>query len=108
MILATGPLMYQTGAMEIVMSKSCRPAHLVVVSTPKPYSSIMNVQEFYEQTIKSLPSAQRLRLEALILNDIAPPSVVDDSDSWTEEALQDFAQVSWQQMEERLEGEENA
>jgi hypothetical protein len=51
---------------------------------------MMNVQEFYEQTIKILPTAQRLRLAALILNDIAPSSEVDESDSWTEEDLQDF------------------
>jgi hypothetical protein len=68
----------------------------------------MNVQELYEQTIKTLPAAQRLRLAALILNDIAPPSDVDDSDSWTEEDLQDFTQMSWQSIDQHLEGEEDA
>jgi hypothetical protein len=68
----------------------------------------MNVQELYEQTIKSLPAAQRLRLAALILNDIVPPSDVDDSDSWTEEDLQDFTQMSWQSIDQHLEGEEDA
>ena len=38
----------------------------------------MNVHELYEQTIKSLPAAERLRLAVLILNDIPPQSVVDD------------------------------
>jgi hypothetical protein len=69
---------------------------------------MMNVQELYEQTIKTLPAAQRLRLAALILNDIAPPSEVDDSDSWTEEDLQDFTQMSWQSIDQHLEGEEHA
>jgi hypothetical protein len=36
----------------------------------------MNVHELYEQTIKSLPAAERLRLAVLILNDIPPQSVV--------------------------------
>jgi hypothetical protein len=69
---------------------------------------MMNVKELYEQTIKTLPAAQRLRLAALILNDIAPPSDVDDSDSWTEEDLQDFTQMSWQSIDQHLEGEEHA
>jgi hypothetical protein len=69
---------------------------------------MMNVQEFYEQAIKILPAAQRLRLAALILNDIVPSSEVDDSDRWTEEDLQDFTQMSWQSMDQLLEDEEDA
>ena len=68
----------------------------------------MNVQEFYEQTIKILPTAQRLRLAALILNDIVPSSEVDESDSWTEEDLQDFTQMSWQSIDQLIEGEADA
>ena len=68
----------------------------------------MNVQELYEQTIKTLPTAQRLRLAALILNDIVPSSEVDDSDSWTEHDLQDFTQMSWQSVDQLLESEEDA
>ena len=68
----------------------------------------MNVQELYERTIKTLPTAQRLRLAALILNDIAPSSEVNDSDSWTEDDLQDFTQMSWQAVDQHLESEENA
>ena len=67
----------------------------------------MNVQELYEQTIKSLSTTQRLQLAALILNDIASPSVVDDSDSWTDDDLQDFTQMSWQHINEHLEGGQN-
>jgi hypothetical protein len=68
----------------------------------------MNVHELYEQTIKSLPAAERLRLAVLILNDIPPQSVVDDSESWTEEDLQDFTQGSWTYIDQRLEDEEHA
>ena len=68
----------------------------------------MNVQELYEQTIKALPTAQRLRLAAMILNDIVPSSEVDDSDSWTEDDLRDFTQMSWQSVDQNLESEENA
>jgi hypothetical protein len=65
----------------------------------------MNVHELYEQTIKSLPAAERLRLAVLILNDIPPQSVVDESASWTEADLQEFTQASWQQLDQQLEDE---
>jgi hypothetical protein len=65
----------------------------------------MNVQELYDQTIKSLPAADRLCLAMLILNDIPPQSVVDDSTSWTEEDLQAFTQASWQHIDRPLEDE---
>lgn len=67
----------------------------------------MNVQDLYEQRIKSLSAADRLRLAVLILNDIPPQSVVDASESWSDEDLQDFAQASWQQIDQRLEDEEH-
>ena len=70
--------------------------------------TIMNVQDLYEQRIKSLSAADRLRLAVLILNDIPPQSVVDDRESWSEEDLQDFAQASWQQIDQRLEDEDDA
>jgi protoheme ferro-lyase len=65
----------------------------------------MNVHELYEQTIKSLPAADRLHLAVLILNDIPPQSVVDDSESWAEEDLQEFTQASWQHIDQHLEDE---
>jgi hypothetical protein len=34
--------------------------------------------------------------------------VVDDRESWSEEDLQDFAQASWQQIDQRLEDEDDA
>jgi hypothetical protein len=67
--------------------------------------STMTVHELYEQTIKSLPAAERLRLAVLILNDIPPQSVVDDSERWTEVDLQEFTQAGWQHIDQHLEDE---
>ena len=68
----------------------------------------MNVQDLYEQTIKTLPASERLRLAVLILNDIPPQSVIDASESWTEEDLREFTQGSWAHIDQRLEDEEHA
>jgi hypothetical protein len=65
----------------------------------------MNVHELYEQTIKFLPAAARLRLAVLILNDIQPQSVVDDRESWTEVDLQEFTQAGWRHIDQQLEDE---
>jgi len=56
-------------------------------------------QEFYEQSIKPLPTTERLRLATLILNDISAQSLVDYSDEWTDEDLGDFSRASWQHVE---------
>lgn len=50
----------------------------------------LNVEEFYEQTVKCMPAPDRLRLATLILNDIPPNAVVDYSDEWTDEDLRDL------------------
>jgi hypothetical protein len=68
----------------------------------------MNVHDLYEQTVKPLPASDRLRLAVLILNDISPQSVVDDSDCWTEEDIEEFTQSSWRHVDQRLEDEEHA
>jgi len=65
----------------------------------------MNVHDLYEQTIKALPAAERLRLAVLILNDIPPQSVIDESESWTEVDLQEFTQAGWQHIDQYLEDE---
>lgn len=49
------------------------------------------VDRIYEETIKPLPPADRLRLATRILNDIPPESVVDDHDEWSDEDLRDFS-----------------
>jgi hypothetical protein len=70
--------------------------------------AVMNVHDLYEQQIKSLSAADRLRLAVLILNNIPPQSVVDASESWSEEDLQDFAQASWQHIDQNLDDEDDA
>ena len=62
----------------------------------------MTVTEIYEQTIKPLPAAERLRLATLILDDIPPEWVVDYNDEWTEEDCRDFSSASWQHIEAAL------
>lgn len=63
----------------------------------------MNIQEIYEQTIKSLPAADRLRLAVMILTDIPPQAVVDYRDEWTEEDYRDFNRASWARIEQHVE-----
>ena len=46
--------------------------------------------EIYVQIVKPLPPSERLKLAAMILNDIPPQSVVDYSEEWTEEDMRDF------------------
>ena len=50
----------------------------------------MTIQEMYDQSIKTLPAPDRLKLATLILNDIPPQAVVDYSDEWSDEDLRDF------------------
>ena len=59
----------------------------------------MSAQELYTTTIKPLPAAERLRLATLILNDLQPESVVDVSESWSDEDLSDFTAAGWRRAE---------
>ncbi|HET6387379.1 MAG TPA: hypothetical protein VFJ58_28650 [Armatimonadota bacterium] len=68
----------------------------------------MAVTEIYEQTIKPLPPEDRFRLATLILNDIPPQSVVEYSEEWSEEDLQEFARSSWGNSARSLGDEEDA
>jgi hypothetical protein len=72
------------------------------------WMATMNVHDLYEQTIKSLSAADRLRLAVLILNNIPPQLVVDDSENWAEADLQEFTQASWQHIDQLLEDDEHA
>ncbi len=60
----------------------------------------MTISELYQQSVKPLSAADRLRLAALILNDIPPQSVVDYSEEWTEEDLADFSRAGWARVDE--------
>jgi hypothetical protein len=68
----------------------------------------MTVKQLYEQTIKPLSVADRLRLATLILNDIPPQAIVDYNDEWSEEDLHDFSRASWEYIDTHLEDEEHA
>jgi hypothetical protein len=68
----------------------------------------MTVNEIYQQTIKSLPAADRMQLAKMILNDIPAESFVDYDDSWSDEDLRDFTQASWQRAEEEFGEPEDA
>jgi hypothetical protein len=56
----------------------------------------MSVQELYEAQVRQLPINERLRLAALILDDLAetPVQAVDAQDSWSDEDLQDLTKAS--------------
>jgi hypothetical protein len=68
----------------------------------------MTVNQLYEQTIKPLSPAERLRLATLILNGIPPQSVVDYSDEWSEEDMRDMTKATWDHIDSALQDEGNA
>ena len=50
-----------------------------------------NAKEFYAKTVRTLSPKERLRLAAMILNDLTSSSdQIDFSDSWTEEDVRDL------------------
>ncbi len=50
-----------------------------------------NAKEFYAKTVRSLSPKERLRLAAMILNDLTTSNEeVDSSDSWNDQDLQDL------------------
>lgn len=55
-------------------------------------------QEVFTETVRALPLAERLRLAALILEDLAQSDVtlVDSSDTWSEEDQHDLTAFSFQ------------
>ena len=62
-----------------------------------------SVQELYETAVRIRPTSERLQLAAMILNDITPASIVDYSDTWTEEDISDFRKASSAYMLSQLE-----
>ena len=59
-------------------------------------------EELYNQVVKPLPPPERLKLAAIILNDIASQAVVDYSEEWSEEDLRDFSVASWDYIIQKL------
>lgn len=60
------------------------------------------------QVVKAFPTAERLKLAGLLITNVSPREIVDSSDYWTEEDLQDFSNASFALIDQRLEEEENA
>jgi hypothetical protein len=58
----------------------------------------MSAKGIYDQTVRALPPTGRLRLAAIILDDLAQPSmlVVESSDGWSEEDQRDLTTFSLQ------------
>lgn len=55
-------------------------------------------QEVFTETVRALPPSERLRLAALILQELAQSevAVVDRSDTWSEQDQSDLTTVSLQ------------
>jgi protoheme ferro-lyase len=68
---------------------------------------VTSVEELYDQSVKALPVAQRLRLATMILNDIPPQSVIDYSEDWSGEDYRDFTRASWQHVEAAVGGSDD-
>ena len=63
----------------------------------------MSALELYQQTIKSMPSSQRLRLASLILHDLSEATgPVDESGEWTEADLADVSRASLQHIAHQM------
>jgi hypothetical protein len=56
----------------------------------------LTAQEVFTETVRTLPPSERLRLAALILQDLAQSdvAVVDRSDTWSEQDQRDLTAVS--------------
>lgn len=55
----------------------------------------MTVQEVYDSSVKPLATADRLQLAAMILREIPRESIVDFSESWSDEDLSDLNRQTW-------------
>lgn len=69
----------------------------------------LTAQEVFTETVRSLPPNERLRLAALILQDLAQSevAVVDRSDTWTGQDQHDLTTVSLQYAAELYPEEED-
>ncbi len=53
---------------------------------------MITAQDVYAESVRDLPPPERLRLAAMILQDLLPPttSAVDESDSWSDQDVSDL------------------
>jgi hypothetical protein len=71
----------------------------------------MTAQEIYDATVRGLSPEERLRLAALILNDLTQQDVTKlegFSDSWSEEDMRDLTRYSLQRANDAYPEEEDA
>jgi len=69
----------------------------------------MTIEQLYESEIEPLSPVDRLRLAARIINGLTSDSrVVDESDTWSDEDLRDFARSGQRLVDRRLEESERA
>jgi hypothetical protein len=68
----------------------------------------LTAQEVFAETVRALPPSERLRLAALILQELAQSevAVVDRSDTWSEQDQSDLTTVSLQYAAELFPEEE--
>ena len=65
-------------------------------------------QDVFNRDVLELPPGERLRLAAMILNQLARnPSVLDEGDAWSQEDMRDLAAFSVQVSEERYPDEDD-
>ena len=66
----------------------------------------LTAQEVFTETVRALPPSERLRLAALILQELAQSdvAVVDRSDTWSEQDQRDLTAVSLKYAAETLPG----
>ena len=69
---------------------------------------MISVKELYKTTVRVRPASERLQLAAMILNDIGLESILDSSETWTDEDVHQFREASSAYMIAQLEEGENA
>ena len=58
-------------------------------------SEYSTVEETYNDLVGRLTLRERIKLAAMILNDIADQAEVDYSEEWSDEDIEDFTKASW-------------
>lgn len=64
---------------------------------------LMTARQVYDEKVRPLSVAERLRVAAMILNDIPPQAVVDVGGEWSDDDLKEFAAAGWRQIGQRTE-----
>ena len=68
---------------------------------------MVTAEHVFTETVLSLPASERLRLATLILEDLtrSSASVLDYSDHWTDQDIQDFTTFSAKYADDSLDAE---